>query len=190
MKDLLTSLRLVALSMIICCVVYPAAMLAFAQTIVPFKADGSMLTNDQGQVIGSALIAQNFTRPEYFWPRPSAVDYNASATGGSNLSPANPKVAERATEIIERYGLQEDQRIPADLVTTSGSGMDPHITTEAARFQAPRVATARGLPTERVQRLIEQCTEVPTLRVFGGEPLVNVLKLNVALDRLAQTKGQ
>lgn len=190
MKDLLTSLRLVLVSMVICCVAYPALLLAFAQTVVPFKADGSMLVSAQGVVIGSALIAQSFTRPEYFWPRPSAVDYNASATGGSNLSPANPKLADRAREIIERYGLQEGQRIPADLVTASGSGMDPHITFESARFQGPRVAAARGIGAERVERLIEQYTEDPTLRVFGGELVVNVLRLNMALDRLAQGKGQ
>ena len=190
MKELLTSLRLVLLSMCICCVVYPAAMLAFAQATVPFKANGSMLTNDQGQVIGSAQIAQSFTRPEYFWPRPSAVDYNAGATGGSNLSPANPKVAERARSIVARYGLYEGQRIPADLVTASGSGMDPHITIESARFQARRVAAARDLPANRVESLIEQCTEVPILRVFGGEPVVNVLRLNIALDKLPHLKGQ
>lgn len=182
MKDLLTSLRLVILSVLACCVIYPAAMLAFAQSVVPWKADGSMVTNDKGQVIGSALIAQNFARPEYFWSRPSAVDYNAGATGGSNLSPANPKVAERARGIIERYGLNEGQHIPADLVTTSGSGMDPHITIEAAQFQAQRVAVARGLPSGLVESLITQSTEAPTLRVFGGAPVVNVLKLNIALD--------
>lgn len=190
MKDLLTSLRLVLVSMLVCCVVYPALMLLFAQAIVPSRADGSILTNLKGEVIGSAIIAQKFTRPEYFWPRPSAVDYNAGATGGSNLSPANPKVADRARGIIELYDLLEGQRIPADLVTTSGSGIDPHISVDAARFQTRRVAAARGLATDRVEGLIEQCTEAPILRVFGGEPVVNVLKLNVALDRLTQTKGQ
>jgi len=190
MKVLLTSLRLVFVSMLICCVVYPSMMLAFAQTIVPHKANGSLLTNAQGKVIGSALIAQSFTRPEYFWPRPSAVDYNASASSGSNLSPANPRVADRARRIIERFGLAEGQRIPADLVTTSGSGMDPHITIEAARFQTPRVTGARGLSTTKVESLIEECTEISTLPVFGGERVVNVLKLNIALDKLPQQKGQ
>ena len=187
MKDLTTSLRLVILSIFICCVIYPAAMLACGQTLAPWEADGSMLMNKRGEIIGSAQIAQNFTRPEYFWPRPSAVDYNASATGGSNLSPANPKLRERARDIIERYGLNEAQRIPADLVTTSGSGVDPHITLSAARFQLPRVAAARGLSWEQVETLILQNTAVPTLRVFGGAPVVNVLKLNLALD--ASQKG-
>ncbi len=185
MKDLMTSIRLVIVSMLVCCVVYPAALLAFGQIVVPWKANGSMLTNAQGQIIGSAQVAQNFTRPEYFWPRPSAVDYNAAATGGSNLSPANPDVTERAKATIERYGLKEGQRIPADLVTTSGSGIDPHITLEAARFQLPRVAAARGLGADKIEALIMQSTDVPTLRVLGGEPVVNVLRLNLALDRTA-----
>ena len=153
MKNVLTSLRLVILSVLVCCVVYPAAMLAFGQIAMPWKADGSLLTNEQGQVIGSAQLAQGFTRPEYFWPRPSAVDYDASATGGSNLSPANPKLTQRAEGIIKHYGLKDGQRIPADLVTASGSGMDPHITLEAARFQVPRVAAARGLSEDRVETI-------------------------------------
>ncbi len=184
MKELLTSLRLVIVSIVVCCVAYPAAMLAFAQTIAPWKADGGMLTNEQGRIIGSAQIAQSFTRPEYFWPRPSAVNHDASATGGSNLSPANPAVSERAREIMDRHDLKEGQRIPADLVTASGSGMDPHITLEAARFQSPRVAAARGLSKEKVETLIESSAEVPALRVFGGKPLVNVLRLNVLLDSM------
>lgn len=190
MKDLLTLLRLVILSMAVCCVAYPAAMLAFGQTVVPWKADGSMITDDQGRIIGSALIAQSFTQPEYFWPRPSAAGYDASATGGSNLSPANPELTERARQIMQQHGLTDGQRIPADLVTASGSGMDPHITLDAARFQLPRVAAARGLAHPEVERLMEAHAEVPTLRVFGGEPVVNVLRLNLALDRLPTVEGQ
>jgi len=149
---------------------------------VPWKASGSLIRQGNGTILGSAQLAQAFTQPRYFWPRPSAVDYDASATGGSNLSPTNPLLTERAQALIGRYGLQEGQRIPADLVADSGSGMDPHITIEAARFQAPRVASVRNLPLERVSQLIEQHTEVPMLRVFGGEPVVNVLKLNIVLD--------
>ena len=182
MKDMLTTLRLVILSLIVCCVLYPAVLLAFGQIVVPWKANGSLIRHDNGTILGSVQLAQAFTQPRYFWPRPSAVDYNASATGGSNLSPTNPLLSERAKALIGRYGLQEGQRLPADLVAASGSGMDPHITIEAARFQAPRVASARHLPLDRVYQLIEQNTDVSTLRVFGGEPVVNVLKLNVALD--------
>lgn len=182
MSDFLTSLRFVLVSMFVCCVAYPAVMLGFAHSTVPWKADGSMLVNDQGQIIGSALIAQNFTRPEYFWPRPSAVDFNASATGGSNLSPANAKLNERARVILSLHGSKQSGPIPADLVTTSGSGIDPHISMEAARFQLPRVAAARSLAAETVDVLISQNSEVPTFRVFGGQLVVNVLKLNLALD--------
>ena len=100
----------------------------------------------------------------------------------SRSTPTHPLLTERAQALITRYGLREGQRLPADLVAASGSGMDPHITMEAARFQAPRVASVRHLPLDRVYQLIEQNTDVPTLRVFGGEPVVNVLKLNIALD--------
>ncbi len=190
MKNLLTSIRLVILSILVCCIVYPAVMLAWGQIVAPWKADGSLLTDDQGRIVGSAQMAQNFTRPEYFWPRPSAVDYNAAATGGSNLSPTNPKLAERARGLIERYGLKPDQRIPADLVTASGSGVDPHITLEAARFQLPRVAAARGLSEDKIEGLIRENTEAPALRVFGGRPVVNVLRLNLALDGFVASGGQ
>jgi K+-transporting ATPase ATPase C chain len=172
----------VILSLIVCCVLYPAVLLAFGQVVVPWKADGSLIRHGNGTILGSVQLAQAFTQPRYFWPRPSAVDYNAGATGASNLSPANPLLTERAKALIGRYGLQEGQRLPTDLVAASGSGMDPHVTLAAARFQAPRVASARHLPLDRVYQFIDQSTEVPTLRVFGGEPVVNVLKLNVALD--------
>lgn len=184
MKNLLASLRLTVLSMFVCCVLYTAAMLAFGQLAVPWRANGSLLTDDHGRVIGSALIAQRFTKPEYFWPRPSAVDYNAAAASGSNLSPTNPAITDRARDIIKRYDLKDDQRIPADLVTASGSGLDPHITLAAARFQLPRVAAARGISKNQVEALITNHAEVPTLRVFGGDPVVNVLRLNAALDKV------
>jgi K+-transporting ATPase ATPase C chain len=132
------------------------------------------------------LIAQNFTRPEYFWPRPSACDYNASATAGSNLSPTNPKITDRAKEIIGRLQPGEGQLVPVDLVLASGGGMDPHITVVAAKFQVPRVATARQLSADQVEELVEQHTDSPTLAAFGGEPIVNVLELNLALDLLAK----
>lgn len=190
MKDLLTSLRLVIVSVFVCCVIYPAAMLAFGQVIVPWKANGSMIRDAQGRIVGSALIAQRFSRPEYFWPRPSAVDYDASGAGGSNLSPANPQLAERARRTIERYPIEAGQRIPADLVSASGSGLDPHITLEAARLQGPRVAAARHLLADEVEALIAQNTELPALRVVGGQPVVNVLRLNLALDRATNRKRQ
>lgn len=188
MKEILTSSRLVILSILVCCVIYPAAMLSFGRIVVPWKAAGSLLADEHGQIIGSAQLGQGFTRPEYFWPRPSAVNYDASATGGSNLSPANPELADRAEKIIIQYGLESGEHIPSDLVSASGSGMDPHITFAAARFQADRVAAARGLPREGVDALILENMEAPMLRVFGGQMLVNVLRLNVALDEATEGK--
>jgi K+-transporting ATPase ATPase C chain len=185
MRDLIASLRLVVFSILICCVVYPALLLAFAGVAAPRGAEGSLIVDSAGRIIGSESIAQGFTRPEYFWPRPSAVDYNATATGGSNLSPANPKITDRARGLIERYAPANGERVPADLVTASGSGMDPHISLAAARFQATRVAAARGRTVDEIEALLDQNTDVPSLEVFGGEPLVHVLRLNLALDRAA-----
>jgi K+-transporting ATPase ATPase C chain len=183
MSDIMTSMRLFAFSLIVCSVAYPAVMLGFAKVTAPEKAQGSLIRNVQGTIVGSRLLAQNFTKPEYFWPRPSAVDYNASATGGSNLSPTNPKLTEKAREIIDRLKPEADQRVPADLVSASGSGMDPHISLSAALFQVPRVASARQLSADHVQGLVNQHLDSPTLEAFGGEPIVNVLELNLTLDR-------
>lgn len=187
MNDVITSLRLFMLSVVVCCIAYPAAILGFAAVAAPEQRAGSLIRDDAGAVIGSRLIAQSFTRPEYFWPRPSAVDYNASATGGSNLSPTNPLLTERAAGIIDRlHAAAGDGELeaPADLVAASGSGLDPHITAAAALFQVPRVAQARGLSAEVVRTLVHQYADSTTLAAFGGEPLVNVLELNIALDNL------
>jgi K+-transporting ATPase ATPase C chain len=186
MSDFITSLRLFVLSIVICSAGYSAVMLAFAVAAAPEKRQGSLIQNEDGTIIGSRLLAQNFTRPEYFWPRPSACDYNASATAGSNQSPTNPKITDRAKEIIGRLQPGEGQLVPADLVLASGGGMDPHISLAAAKFQVPRVATARSLTEDQVQELLDQHTDSPTLAAFGGEPIVNVLELNVALDNLAK----
>jgi K+-transporting ATPase ATPase C chain len=172
------------LTLCVCCVAYPAALLAFAQAVTPWTADGSLVEDGSGTVVGSIQVAQGFTRPDYFWPRPSAVDYNASATGGSNLSPANPALAERARQLIDRYGVQ-NQSIPAELVSSSGSGIDPHITLRAAMFQVPRVSVHRAIPEEHVHDLIFNVAEYPSL-VPVGDRLVNVLKLNLALDALRE----
>jgi K+-transporting ATPase ATPase C chain len=182
MKDILTSLRLVALSLLVCSVLYTAVLLGFGQAVAPARAGGSLVRDGSGAIVGSVQIAQEFTNPRYFWPRPSAVGYNASATGGSNLSPANPALAERAPSILVQHELEAGEHIPADLITTSGSGMDPHITVAAARFQARRVAVARRMPIEAVHRLIEQNTSGSSLKWLGAEPVVNVLLLNLELD--------
>jgi K+-transporting ATPase ATPase C chain len=182
MTNFTTSLRLFLLTFVVCSVAYPAAILGFAALAAPEARQGSLVRNNKGTVVGSRLLAQNFTRPEYFWPRPSAADYDASATGGSNLSPTNPKLTKQARAIIERLKSQEGQLVPADLVSASGSGMDPHISLSAALFQAPRVAAARNLSVDRVKEFVNQHTDSPTLAAFGGDPVVNVLELNLALD--------
>jgi potassium-transporting ATPase KdpC subunit len=180
--QLLTSVRVVVFTMAVCCGLYTLLIYGIGQAITPHTAEGSLITDAQGKVIGSELIAQKFTRPEYFWPRPSASDYNAAGTAGSNLSPTNPKLRERALEIIGTIGATPENPVPADLVTASGGGLDPNITFEAARYQAKRVADARGLPEEQIIGLIENHA-LKTGGMLTPEPLVNVLILNIELDK-------
>jgi potassium-transporting ATPase KdpC subunit len=183
--QIVTSGRIVMATMAICCLLYTLLILGVGQMLTPYSANGSLLRNEQGGIIGSESLAQGFSRPEYFWPRPSAVDYNASATGGSNLSPTNPKLRSRAEGIISNLGVGGEKKIPADLVTASGSGVDPQITLRAAEYQAQRVASARGLPVGTVIDILEKYAQRPG-GVFTPEPLVNVLMVNVALDRLGK----
>jgi potassium-transporting ATPase KdpC subunit len=186
MRDAITSTRLFVLSILGCSVVYPAVILGFAALVAPEARQGSLVKGSDGTVIGSRLLAQKFTRPEYFWPRPSACEYNASAAGGSNLSPTNPLLTDKARQIIGQLRLDKGQLVPADLVSASGSGMDPHISLAAAMFQVARVADAWNLPPEQVKELVRQHIDSPTLVVLGGEPIVNVLELNLALDQVVK----
>ena len=168
---------------------FPGLMTGFAQLAFPNKADGS-LVEVNGQVVGSHLAAQAFTQPQYFHPRPSAVDYNAAGTSFANLGPTNPDLAsavdERIQAILELEGPYnpglEAGDIPVDAVTTSGSGIDPDISPAYAELQAVRIAEVRRLTPERVQELIDDATASRFIGFFG-EPGVNVLDLNVALDR-------
>jgi K+-transporting ATPase ATPase C chain len=177
--------RIVLVSMVICCLLYTLLILGVGQALTPYTANGSLIRNEQGATIGSELIGQKFSRPEYFWPRPSAVDYNAAAASGSNLSPTNPELRSQAKRIIAKLGVTARKKIPADLVTASGSGLDPDITLSAAEYQAERVASARGLPVTTVVKLLQRYANRP-----GGaltpDPLVNVLLVNLALDRLGK----
>lgn len=182
MRHVITSLRLFLLSILVCSVAYPAVILGFAALAAPQSRQGGLVRSSDGMIVGSRLLAQSFRKPDYFWPRPSACDYNASATGGSNLSPTNPLLTEKARQVIGALKPASGQLVPADLVSASGSGMDPHISLAAAKFQVPRVAAARNLRPEQVEELVRQHTGSPTVVALGGEPIVNVLELNLALD--------
>ena len=165
---------------------YPLAINGIAQAVMPAKANGSLIERD-GKVIGSSLIGQAFTSDRYFWPRPSATGpdpYNAAASSGSNLGTTSVKLKERVTADVAR--LTETgivQPVPGDAVTTSGSGLDPHVSPAFAAAQVARVAQARGLQPAAVTTLVEQAIETPDFGVIG-EPRVNVLELNLALDAL------
>lgn len=163
---------------------YHGLVWAIGRAAFPVQAEGSLIRRADGTIAGSRLVAQRFTREEYFRSRPSAVDYNAASTGGSNYGPSNPEhlkvVGERLAEIERLEGVPAGQ-VPSEMVTASGSGLDPHIPPAAAEIQAPRVARARNADIGRVRALIEAHTERPQLG-FLGTPRVNVLELNLALD--------
>jgi K+-transporting ATPase ATPase C chain len=163
---------------------YHVLLWAIGRVAFPAQAEGSLIRRSDGSIVGSRLIAQKFTRPEYFQPRPSGVDYNAAATGGTNYGPSNPEhlkaVQERLDVITKQDGVTAGQ-VPSEMVTASGGGMDPHIPPAAAALQAGRVASARGVPVDRVRDLIQAHIEPPTFG-FLGRARVNVLELNLALD--------
>jgi len=169
-------------------VAYTYFVTAVAQITMPDKANGSLLYVD-GKVVGSELIGQSFTSPGYFHGRPSALDYEGDESAGSNLGPTSAKLMEKVSQRVEQVrrenGLAADAPVPADLVLTSASGLDPHISVESAMLQVARVATARGLPEPAVKALVDEHIEPSQFGVLGQEK-VNVLKLNLALDELTR----
>jgi potassium-transporting ATPase KdpC subunit len=191
LKSARTSVILVLLFTVLTGLVYPSIVTGIAQLVFPQKANGSMLTK-RGMAIGSELIGQPFSSPKYFWSRPSATSpfaYNAGASSGSNFGPLNPALLEavgKRASNLKDADPQNVKPLPVDLVTASASGLDPHISVAAALYQIPRVARSRRILESRVQALVGRYTEARQLG-FLGEPRVNVLKLNIALDGLDST---
>lgn len=185
-RQLLPGLRMTIVLTILTGLIYPGIVTGLCQLIFPKQADGSLITKN-GQVMGSSLIGQNFTRPEYFQPRPSAAGndgYDPTASGGSNLGPTNKKLADRVKASVDAFHKDNPDfngQIPADLLTTSASGLDPDVSPESAAAQVPRVAKSRGASADDIEHLVSQFTQGRDLG-FLGEPRVNVLLLNLALD--------
>lgn len=188
-EDIKTAIRLFIAFSLICGFLYPFIMTGIIQIAIPDQASGSLIIVD-GRVVGSELIGQNFSSPGYFHGRPSAVNYAANGSGASNLGPTSAKLAEQARIRIDQARMENNlsphSSVPAELILTSASGLDPHISMEGAMLQVPRVAKARGLTESEVKVLVYQRVEYPEFGIIG-QKRVNVLKLNLALDELTRS---
>jgi K+-transporting ATPase ATPase C chain len=188
MKTFVVAIRVTIVTLVLTGLVYPFLITGLAQVLFPWRANGSLVTDEKGQVVGSELIGQGFANPAYFQARPSAAGekgYDATSSSGSNLGPTSKKLQDRINEDLKRLKEENPQAagpVPAQLVTASASGLDPHLSPEAALWQVPRVAKARGISAERVKTVVESSVEGRTFGILG-EPIVNVLLVNLALDR-------
>lgn len=187
LETTLVALRAALVTFVLTGLVYPLVTTGAARLLFPWRASGSLVTDDRGRVVGSELIGQRFASPAYLQPRPSAAGdgYDATASSGSNLGPTSKTLRDRAIADAERLKRENPDApgpIPAELVTASGSGLDPHLSPEAALWQVPRIARARGVARGRVRSVVEAYVEGRHLGILG-EPRVNVLLVNLALDR-------
>jgi K+-transporting ATPase ATPase C chain len=188
LKQTIIALRVTLVTLVLTGLAYPLLVTGLAQVIFPGRANGSLVKNDRGQVVGSELIGQGFSQPAYFQPRPSAAGngYDPTASGGSNDGPTSRKLQNRLTTttlLLKRQNPAAPGPAPIELVTQSASGLDPHLSPAAALWQVPRIAHARGVAPDQVRQVVETFTEGRDLG-FLGEPRVNVLQLNLALDRM------
>lgn len=181
----LTAVRASLVFIVLCGIAYPLTVTGAAQLLMPHQASGSLLQDSQGKVVGSELIGQNFKDPKFFQGRVSSIDYNGGGSGSNNYAPSNPDMLERTKASIEEWKKNNPDvpvsQLPVDLVTNSGSGLDPHISPKAAEAQIPRISKLNGLSQSELQKLVAEHTQGRDLGVFG-EPRVNVLKLNLALS--------
>jgi K+-transporting ATPase ATPase C chain len=188
MKTMAIALRATIVTLVLTGLVYPFVMTGLSQALFPWRANGSLVKDEKGNIVGSELIAQGFANPAYFQPRPSAAGdkgYDATSSSGSNFGPTSKKLQDRIKDDLKRLKEQNPDAsgtVPAELVTASGSGLDPHLSPEAMLWQLPRVAKARGVAPDRVKAAVDSNVEGRTFGILG-EPRVNVLVVNLALDR-------
>jgi K+-transporting ATPase ATPase C chain len=183
-RETVTALRACVVTLVLCGAIYPAVVWVGARVAFPSRAAGSLVVGRDGATVGSELIAQPFASDRYFHPRPSAVDYKADAAGGSNLGPKNPELRKKVEERAAALGATAENPAPPDMATASGSGLDPDVSPEAAKFQIRRVAAARSMPVDKLEALVASHVD-SSGEILGAPPRVNVLKLNLALDELA-----